>query len=235
MRVLVTRPERQAEATAQRLAGLGHRAYVAPVLEIGATGAPLPSGPFDLLLATSARAFVQAPLRAKILQLPLACVGRKTEDAARELGFSIFCVAPDSDALAKQLVSLGEAKAALYLAGRERKHDLEVLLREKGWRVAVCETYEARKVSAWPDEIRGALARREIEAVLHYSPRSAAIALELIGREAAKSLIYCCLAPDVASVCRNWAPSGQILAASHPDENSLMTLLRSRGADLGDE
>jgi uroporphyrinogen-III synthase len=235
MRVLVTRPERQAEATAQRLAILGHRAYVAPVLEIAPTAAPMPQGAFDLLLATSASAFTWARLPAHILQLPLACVGQKTADAGRDLGFSIFCIAPDSHALVNKLAGENKAKSTLYLAGRDRKADLEELLREKGWRVAVCETYEARAVSAWPNHIRAALERREIEAVLHYSPRSAALALRLMGREAAKSLFHFCLSADVASACKDWAPPAGIVASSHPDEDALMTLLRSREAGLGDE
>jgi len=234
MRVLVTRPEEQAAATAQRLAAMGHRATIAPVLEIAPTGAPLPPGPYDLLLATSARAFAWERLPAELLQLPLACVGSKTADAGRKLGLSILHAAPDTQALVAELTRENKAISALYLAGHERKPDLETFLRHKGWRVDVCETYEARPVSAWPRSIRAALDRGEIEAVVHYSQRSAAIALPLMGRGAAKSLLHFCLSAEVALVCNDWAPPAFIVVASHPDEDSLMALLRSRGAGLGD-
>jgi uroporphyrinogen-III synthase len=54
MRVLVTRPAREAESTARRLQARGHQAVVAPVLEIVRTGFTLPEGPFDAVLATRA-------------------------------------------------------------------------------------------------------------------------------------------------------------------------------------
>ena len=77
MRLLVTRPADQAEQTAQKLRALGHLPIVAPVLEIAPTGAPLPQGGFDLVLATSAQALATVPLTAELLALPLACVGEK--------------------------------------------------------------------------------------------------------------------------------------------------------------
>ena len=53
MRVLVTRPRAQAEATAARLAALGHVALVAPLLEIVRTAERPPRGPFDAVIAGS--------------------------------------------------------------------------------------------------------------------------------------------------------------------------------------
>lgn len=231
MRVLVTRPSSQAAPTAQKLAALGHEAIVAPVIEIAPTGAAPPLAPFDLLLATSAQAFAGLTPSEPLLGLPLVCVGQKTARAGRALGFSILCVAADSRALADVLLAEGVTKSALYLAGRERKPHLERRLREKGWGVEIVETYAARPVAAWTAPVVAALERREIDAVLHYSPRSAAIALELMGRQAAHSLVHLCLSEEIASVCGGWAPPDRIVTASHADENSLMSLLRPRAVD----
>jgi uroporphyrinogen-III synthase len=227
MRVLVTRPPDQAAQTAQKLVALGHQPILAPALDIVATGAEPPDEPFDWLLATSAQAFcgfAPSSLRA----LPLACVGTKAADAGRKLGLSVPWVGADSEALAAMLLAEGGAKSALYLAGRERKGVLERLLRNRGWRVEIVETYEARPVTVWPENVRAALAHREIDAVLHYSPRSAALALELMGRDSARSLLHFCLSAEIASLCRDWAPEDRIIASSQPDEESLMTLLRPR-------
>lgn len=235
MRVLVTRPSRQAASTAQKLATLGHRAIVAPVLEIAPTGAAPPPGSFDLLIATSAQGFAGPAPSERLLALPLVCVGQKTAQMGRAQGFSILCVAADSGALADILLAEGGAKSALYLAGRERKPLLEQRLREKGWRIEIVETYAARPVAAWPEQVLAALERRDIDAVLHYSPRSAALALKLMGRRAARSLTHFCLSAEIASICFDWAPPEKIVAASHADEDSLMTLLRSPDAGHGDE
>ncbi len=235
MRVLVTRPEAQAARTARRLAELGHEPVVAPALEIAATREPLPKSAFDFVLATSAQAFAGIELPARFTALPLACVGEKTAQAGRKAGFLRIQVAPHGEALAKELAAEGNARSALYLAGRERKDALETILRAKNWRVEIVETYAATPVAAWTDEIRAALDAGDIDAVLHYSPRSAAIALALIGREAARRLRHYCLSPAVAAACRDWAPAEKIVSASHPDEESLMTLLSKPVRSLGDE
>jgi uroporphyrinogen-III synthase len=226
MRVLVTRPPEQAAPTAQKLAALGHRPVLAPVLEIGATGARPPEQGFDLLLATSAHAFLGFQPSGALRELPLACVGAKTAEAGRRLGFQVRDVGADSEALAALLLADGGAKSALYLAGRERKGLLERLLRQNNWRVDIIETYEARPVPSWPENIRAALAQSEIEAVLHYSPRSAALALALMGRDCAQHLRHFCLSTETAALCRDWAREERIFASSQPDEESLLSLLQ---------
>ncbi len=229
MRVLVTRPSEQARRTGQRLAALGHEPLIAPVLEITPTGAALPDRVFDLLLASSGQAFVGIEPSGAVSRLPVACVGRKTAEAARALGLAVPWVGVDSETLAALLIAEKSAKSALYLAGRERKGVLEAKLREKGWRVEIVETYATRTVSAWPEVVRAALERRDIDAVLHYSPRSATLALELIGRDPARALLHFCLSPEIAAICRDWAPEQNIVAASQAEEETLMTLLRPRG------
>jgi uroporphyrinogen-III synthase len=225
MRLLVTRPADQAERTAQKLRALGHEPVVAPVLDIAPTGATPSSATYDVVLATSAQAFTGVALPTALLALPFACVGEKTAAAARSVGFCVLHAASDSGALAEFLLREGSPKSALYLAGRDRHADLEDKLRAAAWRVEIVETYAARPVGSWPDDIRAALNAGEIEGVLHYSPRSARLALTLMGRDAARRLGHFCLSPAVAAACRDWAPEERILSASRPDEEALMALL----------
>lgn len=228
MRLLVTRPADQAERTAQKLRALGHEPVVAPVLAISSTGAKPPIAAYDIVLATSAQALTDVALPPALFVLPFACVGEKTASAARSAGFGVLRAALDSGALAKFLLEEKRPKSALYLAGRERRADLEDNLRAADWQVEVVETYEARPVGAWPDDIRAALNAGEIGGVLHYSPRSAELALGLIGRETARRLGHFCLSPTIAAVCRDWAPDDRVHSASRPDEKSLLALLRDR-------
>jgi uroporphyrinogen-III synthase len=233
MRLLVTRPADQAEQTAQKLRALGHLPIIAPVLEVAPTGAPLPQGGFDLVLATSAQALAGVPPMAELLALPVACVGEKTANAARTAGFSVLHAAPDAEALADVLQTDKIAKSALYLAGRERRDYLEKVLRAAGWRIEIVETYAAQAVQDWPEDLHAALDAGEIDGVLHYSARSAALALALIGREPAQRLRHFCLSPAIAAVCRDWAPDAGVFAAFHPDEEALITLLRAEDARPG--
>ncbi len=229
MRLLVTRPSDQAARTAERLRALGNEPVLAPVLEIAPTGADVPQGPFDLVLATSAQAFLAgaAPLA------PLVCVGEKTATAGRAAGFAVALVASDADKLAAALLRDPLPRHVLYLAGQERKPQLEQRLRAACWRVDVAETYAARPVHAWPEAIGSALLAGGIDGALHYSPRSAELSLRLMG-EAAPRLAHFCLSPAVATVCRGQAPPDKIFVASHPDEDSLLTVVQEQNALLGD-
>jgi uroporphyrinogen-III synthase len=229
MRVLVTRPSDQAARTAKRLLALGHRPFCAPALEIVPIAAAPPDGPFDLILATSAQAFAGWPPSSALRAAPLFCVGEKTAEAGRALGLRVAFTAPRAEALAERLGAEKLPKAALYLAGRERKPLLEESLRAGGWRLSILETYDSRPVASWPPEIDSALAEGEIDAVLHFSARSAAAALALIGAASAASLLHYCLSEDVAAICRNWAPLEEIFTAFQADEESLMNLLGPSG------
>lgn len=233
MRVLVTRPLPQATRVAKRLAALGHEAVIAPALEIFLTGAPVPDGTFDLILATSAQAFGGWTARHAIQSAPAACVGEKTAQAARAAGLAVEFVAPRAEALAECLIARKKPGAALYLAGRERKPVLERRLGGAGWRLEIVETYDARPVASWPEGVVAALRGGRIDAVLHYSPRSAGAALALIGDGAAR-LSHFCLSSEVANICRQAAPGARILTASQPDEEALLNLLGSVELRRGD-
>jgi len=229
IRVLVTRPADQAARTAKRLAALGHETVVAPALEIVPTGAAPPDEPFDLVLATSAQAFAGWRAPDTLRKAPLACVGETTAQAGKAAGFAPILVAPRASALVERLVASHKPGSALYLAGRERKPDLEQGLRAAGWRLRLLETYEARPVAGWPAAVAAALEKGEIDAVLHYSPRSAEAALKLIGNGPAQGLLHLCLSQDVAALCRARVPGTRILTAFQPDEDSLLELLGPPG------
>lgn len=228
-RVLVTRPADQAARTAKRLAALGHQPVVAPALEIVPTGAAPPDEPFDLILATSAQAFAGWSAPHSLREAPLACVGETTAEAGKAAGFTPILVAPRAAALVERLVAAHRPGSALYLAGRDRKPDLEQGLRAAGWRLRLLETYEARPVAAWPPAVAAALEKGEIDAVLHYSPRSAEAALGLMGDGPARGLLHLCMSEDVAALCRVRVPGEKILTAFQPDEDSLLELLGPTG------
>lgn len=225
MRILVARPLEAALATAEKLRRRGHHPLVAPALEIAPTNARPPvGGRYDLALASSAQAFGDWP--SGLWRGPIGCVGQKTAQAAQAMGFEPRWIAPQASKLVEILRDL-PPQQALYLAGCARKPTLERELTAAGWRIFTLETYATREVARWPDEVKAALAAGEIDALLHYSPRSAQAALRLAG-PAGSGLAHFCLSAEVAAVVAAQPGVGEIFTASQPDEEALHFLLDAR-------
>jgi uroporphyrinogen-III synthase len=207
MRILVTRPARVAEETASRLGGLGHEPVVSPVLDVAATGAVLPPGPFDMVLATSAQA-IEALTEAQIRQIsgvPLYVVGARTAAAVELRGLAhAVSVAVDGAKLAQTLREAGmSSRNVLYLAGRDRKTGLEEACAKLDIALAVAVLYEARPAAALTPAAISALRDGQIDAVLHFSRRSAEIFLQLARAAhlggALRRPRHICLSADVAA------------------------------------
>ncbi|MDB5641288.1 MAG: uroporphyrinogen synthase [Hyphomicrobiales bacterium] len=181
MRVLLTRPEADARRSAARLATLGHEPVLAPLFEIVPTSATRPAGAFDRLLATSAHAFDHLPDIDDLAPLRIDLVGARTADAARDAGFAKTGItAPDAKALA---IAIARERTPpqdfLYFAGRERRPDLEAGLAALGHRITPWIVYETRESEAAAAHLAHVWQAQDIDAVLHFSPRSAALYVAL--------------------------------------------------------
>jgi uroporphyrinogen-III synthase len=227
MRLLVTRPQPEAERTATRLRGLGHIVIVAPVLAVRPSGEPAPPGPFDALLVTSANA-VPAVARAGLAG-PVFAVGPRTAAALRDAGFAEVRAAADALALAGLVrTELAAGARLLHVAGRDRKAEPERSLAAAGFTVTTWVAYAALPASALPDEAVRALARGDVDAVLHYSRRSAATLLDLAvaaGLDGSlTALAHVCISDDAAAPLRA-AGARRVVAAAQPDEDGLLAAL----------
>lgn len=234
MRVLVTRAAVDAPRTVEALAARGHDAVRAPVTEVRATGAAVPWARADALAATSHHAF--AALDANVdRSLPVFAVGRRTAEAARAAGFRDLRVGTgDAAGLATLLhLTLPRPARLLYLAGRHRKPDLEAALDAAGCAVEVAETYAAEAVERWPDAVLDALRGGRVDAALHFSRRSADLALGLADAaglgDALLGLRHACLSADAAAPLLERGAAA-VAWTEHPDEDSLMAVLAAAPA-----
>jgi uroporphyrinogen-III synthase len=229
VRLLVTRPDPAHTATALR--ARGHTVVVAPLMRIESIEAAF-GGPFAAVLLTSAnaaRALGVHPRRAELLGLPACAVGARSAEAAREAGFSKI---ESADGALGDLVAVVARRFAgqrlLYLAGANRSGDLAGDLAPHGIAVETAVVYRAAQVTALPQEAARALAAGDIDAVLHYSARSATTLLQLAGSagvlNAALRLAHYCLSDEVAAPLRA-AGAGRVHAAMVPTEAGLMALL----------
>jgi uroporphyrinogen-III synthase len=238
--VLVTRPSPDNEKTAAALRAHGYEVLLAPMLRFEAL-------PFEIenarswtgIVVTSAnavRALATHQAATQMKGLPLFAVGDHTAEIARQAGFSaIMSAAADSGALRRLIVAKiaqrsgkGARGALLYLAGENLSRDLERELGQTGLSVVTRTVYRMAKVRSLPPEAAHAFAQGTVEAILHFSARSARAFVEAVGETgleiSALALPQICLSAHVASVLRD-AGAGRIVVAEHPDESHLIHAL----------
>jgi uroporphyrinogen-III synthase len=124
--------------------------------------------------------------------------------------------------------TLKKASTLLYLAGADLAGDLAGELGEHGFSVVTHTTYRMIPVQNLPQEAVDAFAANGIEAVLHYSRRSARAFVDAVraaGVEiSALAIPQCCISDSVASIVRDVGAT-RVLVARSPDENGLFEAL----------
>jgi uroporphyrinogen-III synthase len=239
MAVLVTRPHPDDEATAAGLRARGFEVLLAPMLRFEPVAFHDDmDARYGAVIVTSANALrgIEPHLRGhRLLELPLFAVGEHTAAAARRVGFTHVISANGDATSLRDLVlarvrakELTKASTLLYLAGADLARDLAGELGEHGFRVVTQTTYKMSPVSSLPYEVCDAFAANRVEAVLHYSRRSARAFLDAAragGVEiSALAIPQCCISAAVASVVRD-AGATQVMVAASPDENALFEAL----------
>jgi uroporphyrinogen-III synthase len=211
MRILVVRPQPGADATAARLAALGHEAVVHPLLDTMATKWARPATPPDAVILSSAAAVRHAGSEADPLKTqPAHAVGEATASAARAAGWRDVIAGPGT------MQALLDGLAAghyLHLAGA----DVTAVTVPTGISLSRAIVYETplRSLPALPD----------VAAVLLHSPRTAAhFAAEwdrLGGQRAALALLAISPA-TLAAAGGGWQ---RARAAPEPTEAALLAML----------
>jgi uroporphyrinogen-III synthase len=239
MAVLVTRPQPDSEATAADLRARGFEVLLAPMLRFEPVAfRDDEDAAYGAVIVTSANALrgvIPHLAGSRLLKLPLFAVGEHTASAARDAGFGNVFPANGGAAALRDLVlasvkskELKKASTLLYLAGADLARDLAGELGERGFTVVTHTTYRMSPVSSLPPEAREAFAANQVEAVLHYSRRSARAFLEAVragGVEiSALAIPQCCISAAVASVMRD-AGATQVMVAASADENALFEAL----------
>ena len=239
MAVLVTRPHPEDEATAAGLRARGYEVLRAPVLRFEPVAfSDDEDGHYGAVIVTSANAVrgLAPHLKdSKLLKLPLFAVGEHSADAARGAGFENVTTANGDAGSLRDLVlarvktrALKKTSPLLYLAGADLARDLAGELGERGFTVVTHTTYRMSPVPSLPYAVCDAFAANGVEAVLHYSRRSARAFLDAArsgGVEiSALAIPQCCISAAVASVVRD-AGATQVMVAASPDENALFQAL----------
>ena len=230
MRVVVTRPQADSERTAVALEALGHEVLVAPLMRIEPVAVDL-AGTWSAIVITSANALQAVPATAGgVKPLPVFAVGDRSAEAARRAGFAEVSSANGD---IKDLVRLVAARAVgakaplLYLAGEDRAGDLVAQLAARGIEAEMKVVYRI-VAEVFPPVLAAALESGDVDAVLHFSRRSAELFVE--GARAsgvggpAEDVRHLCLSPQVAEPLTG---ASRIAVAARPEEAALIALLRA--------
>jgi len=227
MRVLITRPEREAMALAQALGQRGHVAVIAPLFELHFRRPPddfaaalAASQAVLLTSANGARALAEASeQRSK----PILAVGDMTAATAEGLGFtSVASASGDSAALAKLAEERLDPKAGplIHVSGVDVAGEPapENIVR----RFAL---YEAREVGALPDSARAALEARALDAATFFSPRAAGTFVKLVTgaglADTCRTLTAIAISPAAAEPLKA-LPFKATLAAARPTRQAVL-------------
>ena len=227
MAVLLTRPHPDSEASAARLRDKGFEVLLAPMLRFEAVGLQDdPEGQYDGVIVTSANALraIESQLPgSRLLKLPLFTVGEHSSSTARGMGFrKVISADGDTAALRERVLKsvrdkeLKKKSRLLYLAGADVTRDLVSELGANGIEVVPQTTYRMAALSTLPREVCEAFAANRVQAVLHYSRRSAAAFLQAVRAEGIE-ISALALPPRISSAwpaCRFPEPSSGISVSS---------------------
>ena len=228
MKLILTRPEKDARPLADKLRDLGHDPCIVPLLEIvPRQGAAVPPENWQAVCITSANGLSNARLLAGLQDVPLLCVGPQSLAAAHTAGFARASAhGGDVEGLTAHIVAHLTPRDGplLYLSGAATSGDLEGRLRTHGFSVTRVMAYDA--VSTTPDDLLHAVTGAD--AVLLYSPRTAKLWLEQVEKARitahVRKLIHVCLSPAVANTLpQDWHK----VVAAMPDEKAMLAVLET--------
>ena len=233
MRLLLTRPEADAQRTAATLRAQGHAVHNAPLLRVELlSDATIDDGPWAALLITSANAAAAIAAHARMTQmrqLPVFTIGQRTAHAASAAGFAnVTSAAGNVGDLARFVAArMRPTGRLLYLAGEDRSGDLAGDLRAHGFAVDMTVVYRAVAATGLPAAAATALTQG-IDGVLHFSKRSAEtyVATARGAGILANALkpVHFCLSAQVAAPLRE-AGAADIRVAPQPAEAALLALI----------
>ena len=235
MRILITRPREDAEPFARALMAAGHEPVIEPLLEIGfLDGPPLDLIGVQAILLTSANGARATAKRTPMRDIAVVAVGPATAAAARAAGFTRVSESEGEgegvDALAAfARATLKPADGALvHPAGSVAAGDLGGALSAQGFTVRRHVIYEAKAVDHLSGAVVAELSAGLIDAVTFFSPRTAALFVELIDEEelggACNRVTAICLSQAVANVL---APVGfaHIKVAEKPSQDAMLAVI----------
>jgi uroporphyrinogen-III synthase len=182
------------------------------------------------VLATSGNGVRGLARRTARRDIPLFAVGTQTAVTAEQEG---FCYIHNAEGDAAALAAVVRAEltpktgALLHAAGTNASPSLSATLERAGFDLRTCVLYDVIEVTELPAAAAEALRSDKLDAVLIYSPRSARLFADRVRQAGLVSscarILACCISQEAADAL-DGLPFASIRIATHPDQESLLTL-----------
>lgn len=236
MRILVTRPQPDADKTARLLRESGHEVVIAPLLEIVANETP---DAFDLagiqaVLITSANGVRALASASSQRAIPILAVGAASAEVARGLGFvRVEHAGGDVASLAELVrVTLNPAAGPLmHVAGSVTAGDLSGVLTQAGYQVEKAALYRAETPETLPKTVKEALESDGIDAVALFSPRSAKVFQNLVTQAGLRGKLQKVTAYCLSRAVADALDSGlfaDVQVSYTPDHRGILDIIKQR-------
>jgi uroporphyrinogen-III synthase len=237
MRLLITRPEIDAQPLRVELSARGHDSLIAPLLEIEfLADVRLDLTGVQALVITSAngaRALDNRGIdnRGIDLAIKIFAVGDASARACRALGFSNIASAngdvSDLAALISRHIKPQDGPL-LHVAGTKVAGDLAGALETAGISLKRVVLYRARIAATLPPAIVAELSNNNLDGALFFSPRTARSFVSLLQladlSEACNKLTGFCLSQAVAHELRD-LPWRNLVVAEAPNQSALLAAI----------
>ena len=229
MKLLLTRPREQAEALAIKLRARDIDVWIEPMLSIiPHTNVKLETDDYQALLVTSSNGADSLAEATTRRDLKLYAVGDVT---AATLSHHDFADVWSADGNADDLAAMVEKDvdpsegSLLHVGGVNLAGDLISRLRSKGYKTDHIALYQTVADSALTREVRSAMANREIDGVLFFSPETARIFVALVVgalcEKALADMTAFCLS-EAAAKAANRISWGHLVISDRPAAASLI-------------
>lgn len=218
--IIITRPQKQAEAFAAELRALGFNSHIEPMLRIEALDFEMPpSDSYKALVFTSANAVHTSAVFLKGTDKAIYAVGPQTAQALKDLGFNdITCAHGDSQALLKSLEHAPET--CLHIRG-------EHVAAPMGMQEVV--VYTAQAVEEFSTNFTDLCRAGNIDSITFFSARTAQIFSDLMLKSGLKDALQntklLCLSDAVLECVRNINNAGTYISQS-PDRQGMLALIK---------
>jgi uroporphyrinogen-III synthase len=238
MRLLVTRPEPEAEVTARKLRAAGHEVIVEPMLEVGpVSGVTLPLDDVVALVVTSAnalRALEHHPELPGLTALPLFAVGAATGELGRRMGFRPVVTGPGTAAGLTDVIAarVPPGSTLLHLAGDVLAVDMTAPMALAGLTLRIAVVYQTDERKTLSVETANALRTGALDGITILSPRTARVLARLCDAAGLSldGITAYCLSEACAGALRPTA--ARIRVAARPDLPAVLELIVEDTAQL---
>lgn len=229
MRILITRPQTDAESLATQLRARGHECTLAPMLTI----TPIvkhfhPPAHFAFTSSNGVRALLaqfDGNLPSTFTSIPVFAVGERTADEAHRAGFDRITTASGNvDALATQIKRARPKGTLIHICGIPHVGTLATRLKADAIDARTITLYQATATQVLAKNIADQLRQKRFDGVVFYSLRSTQIFIKLLDTTNIQTRPHAfCLTPTIAQCARKH--SFQADAATANNDDAICTLI----------